>query len=275
MVFIHLPVTINNNSEYLTQSNNGVWKLKEKRAMRCIVIKKPVEQTNLIEFIKTVPYFELITSCTSVFEAYEILQTQQVDLIFIDTDLSKISGMDFIKSLDDKPLFIFYSSNVNLAIEGFNLNATDFLLKPFSFDRFLKAANKALMHYTFREKKSGSDKEKENMENGQSNDFVLVKTDYQTIIVRLDNILYIEGLKDYIKIYTSQNPKPIITLNSLKKLQQNLPSGKFSRIHKSYIVSLGHIKAINKTQVVINDKYIPIGESYKNIFLDRMEEMRI
>jgi DNA-binding LytR/AlgR family response regulator len=131
------------------------------------------------------------------------------------------------------------------------------------------------MHYTFREKKSGSDKEKENMENGQSNDFVLVKTDYQTIIVRLDNILYIEGLKDYIKIYTSQNPKPIITLNSLKKLQQNLPPGKFSRIHKSYIVSLGHIKAINKTQVVINDKYIPIGESYKNIFLDRMEEMRI
>ena len=103
----------------------------------------------------------------------------------------------------------------------------------------------------------------------------MVKTDYQTIIIKLDNILYIEGLKDYIKIFTTQNPKPIITLNSLKKLQQNLPPDKFSRIHKSYIVGLEHIKAINKTQVVINDKYIPIGESYKNIFMSKMEELRI
>ncbi len=244
--------------------------------MRCIVLKKPTEQTNLIEFIETVPYFDLIASCTSVFEAYEILQTKPVDLIFIDTDLSKMTGMDFIKSLDDKPLFIFYSSNSNLAIEGFNLNAVDFLLKPFSFDRFLKASNKALLHYTFKEKKQGHEKEKDSVEsNTLPNDFVLVKTDYQTILVRLENILYIEGLKDYIKIYTSQNSKPIITLNSLKKMQQSLPSDKFSRIHKSYIVGLGHIKAINKTQVVINDKYIPIGESYKNIFLNRMEEMRI
>lgn len=246
------------------------------KTMRCIIIKKPTDQTNLIEFIKTVPYFELLASCSSVFDAYEIIQTQCIDLIFVDTDLSKISGLDFIKSLDDKPLFIFYSSNANLAIEGFNLNAIDFLLKPFSFDRFLKAANKALLHYTFKEKKSEPLKEKESNENNrQSNDLIMVKTDYQTILIRLDNILYIEGLKDYIKIYTSQTTKPIITLNSLKKLQQNLPSDKFSRIHKSYIVGLDHIKAINKTQVVVNDKYIPIGESYKTIFLNRMEELRI
>lgn len=244
--------------------------------MRCLVIKKPTEQINLIEFIKTVPYFDLIASCTSVFEAYEILQTQQVDLIFIDTDLSKISGMDFIKSLDDRPLFIFCSSDASLAIEGFNLNAIDFLLKPFSFDRFLKAANKALLHFTYKEKKLGYNNGKETPENHiLSNDSILVKTEYQTLIIKLENILYIEGLKDYIKIYTTQNAKPIITLNSLKKLQQNLPRDKFSRVHKSYIVGLGHIKAINKTQVVINDKFIPIGESYKNIFLNRMEEWRI
>ncbi len=242
--------------------------------MKCIVIKKPLEQNNIIEFIKTVPYFELISVCNSAFEAYEILQNQQIDLIFLDTDLPKVSGMDFIKSLDNKPLFIFFSSNANLAIEGYNLNALDFLLKPFSFDRFLKASNKAFLHYSFRERKQVTEREGIDA-TGHSNDFVLVKTDYQTIIVKLDNILYIEGLKDYIKIYTSQNVKPIITLNSLKKLQQNLPSERFSRIHKSYIVGLDHIKAINKTQVVINDKYIPIGESYKNIFLNRMEELRI
>jgi DNA-binding LytR/AlgR family response regulator len=102
-----------------------------------------------------------------------------------------------------------------------------------------------------------------------------VKTDYQTQIIKLDNILYIEGLKDYIKIYTTKNVKPVITLNSLKNLQQNLPSDRFSRIHKSYIVGLDHIKSINKTQVIINDKYIPIGESYKNFFMTKMEELRI
>lgn len=243
--------------------------------MKCIVIKKPLEQTNIIEFINTVPYLELVTTCTSVFEAYEILQSKRIDLIFLDTDLPKVSGVDFIKSLDNKPPFIFLSSNANLAIEGFNLNAIDFLLKPFTLDRFLRAANKALLYHSFKDKKIHPERENGESSGSQPNDFVMVKTDYQTIIIKLDNILYIEGLKDYIKIFTTQNPKPIITLNSLKKLQQNLPSDKFSRIHKSYIVGLEHIKAINKTQVVINDKYIPIGESYKNIFMSKMEELRI
>ena len=240
--------------------------------MKCIVIKRPQEQNLLVEFIKTVPYFEFVSICNSVFEAYEVLQLQQIDLIFLDTELPKVSGIDFIKSLDNRPLFIFTSANSNLAIEGFNLNAIDFLLKPFSFERFLKAANKALYHYSLQEKKLV----KENSEStGKMNDFVLVKTDYQTKIIKLDNILYIEGLKDYIKIYTSKNAKPVITLNSLKKLQQNLPSERFSRIHKSYIIGLAHIKSINKTQVIINDKYIPIGESYKNFFLSKMEELRL
>ncbi len=243
--------------------------------MKCIVIKKPQEQSNIIEFINTVPYLELVTTCTTVFEAYEILQSKKIDLIFLDTDLPKVSGVDFIKSLDNKPPFIFLSSNANLAIEGFNLNAIDFLLKPFTLDRFLRAANKALLYHSFKDKKIHPERENGESSSSQPNDFVMVKTDYQTIIIKLDNILYIEGLKDYIKIFTTQNPKPIITLNSLKKLQQNLPHDKFSRIHKSYIVGLEHIKAINKTQVVINDKYIPIGESYKNIFMSKMEELRI
>lgn len=117
---------------------------------------------------------------------------------------------------------------------------------------------------------------KENSDSiGKPNDFVLVKTDYQTQIIKLDNILYIEGLKDYIKIYTSKNVKPVITLNSLKNFQQNLPSDRFSRVHKSFIIAIEHIKSINKTQVIINDKYIPIGESFKNIFMNKMEELRI
>ncbi|HCE56862.1 MAG TPA: DNA-binding response regulator [Prolixibacteraceae bacterium] len=249
--------------------------------MRCLVVKKQTEQNNIVEFVGTIPYFELVAVCSSVFEAFEYLQFKQIDLIFLDTDLPRISGIDFIKSLDNKPLFIFFSSSSDLAIEGFNLNALDFLLKPFSYERFLKAANKALLYHSILKKNSFQPEKlctehTEIQENtNQPNDIVMVKTDYQTLVIRLDNILFIEGLKDYIKIFTSQNAKPVITLNSLKRLQQNLPPKRFSRIHKSYIVGLDHIKAINKTQVLINDRYIPIGESYKDIFMNKLSEMRI
>lgn len=244
------------------------------KTMNCIVIKKLQEASTLVDFINLVPYFELSAVCNSVFEAYEILQREQIDLIFLDTDLPKISGIEFIKSLNNKPLFIFTSSDVNLAIEGFNLNAIDFLLKPFSFERFLRATNKAFLNFSIQEKRTFA--ERANIDKpGQLNDFMLVKADYQTLSIKLDNILYIEGLKDYIKIYTSKNAKPIVTLNSLKKLQQKLPSNRFSRVHKSYIIGLEHIKSINKSQVIINDKYIPIGESFKNIFISKMEDLKI
>lgn len=242
--------------------------------MKCIIIKKPQELNPLVEFVNSVPYFELVSVCNSVFEAYEILQTEQIDLIFLDTDLPKISGIEFIKSLDNKPLFIFTSNDANLAIEGYNLNAIDFLLKPISFERFLRATNKAFLNFSIQEKRTFV--EHANLEKmGHLNDFMLVKTDYQTLNIKLENILYIEGLKDYIKIYTSNNVKPIVTLNSLKKLQQKLPSNRFSRVHKSYIIGLEHIKSINKSQVIINDKYIPIGESFKNFFISKMEDLKI
>lgn len=240
--------------------------------MNCIVIKKPQEQNPLTDFIKTVPYLELVKVCNSVFEAYETLQSQDIDIIFLDTDLPKISGIDFIRSLDTKAMFIFISDNKNFAFDGFELNAIDFLLKPISFERFLKAGNKALMYFNMQSRKISREKLEAN---GKANDFVLVKTDYQTQVIKLDNILYIEGLKDYIKIYTLKNSKPIITLNSLKNLEQNLPSDRFSRIHKSFIVGHEHIKSINKSQVIIHDKYIPIGESFKNVFLTKIDELRI
>lgn len=186
--------------------------------MKCIILKKAFDQSNIVEFVNSVPYFELIVTCNSVFEAYEILNSKKIDLIFLDTDLPKVSGIDFIQSLNHRPLFIFFSSSANLAVDAFNVNALDFLLKPFSFDRFLKASNKALEANSLKEKIIY--REKENViNNAASNDFMMVKTDYQTIVIKLENILYFEGLKDYIKIYTSQNPKPVITLNSLKKLQ--------------------------------------------------------
>ncbi len=248
-------------------------KLKTTGEMNCIILEKPHSQSSLREMVNMVPYFRLVSYCSSVFDAYEILRREKVDIVFVDTTLSKISGIDFIKSLDQKPLFVFVSDKPELAVEGYNLNALDFLLKPLSFDRFLKTANKAYECCASEIKRSEFVQEPEHQD--ASHKTILVKTDYKTILIKLNNILYIEGLKDYIKIYTSGNSKPVITLNSLKRLQQNLPSDKFSRVHKSYIVGLDHINAINKTQVMIKDKFIPIGESYRSVFSQRMEELRI
>lgn len=241
--------------------------------MDCILIEKQHAHSNIKEYLNMVPYFNLVSFCSSVFDAYEILQSRKIDIIFIDTELQRVSGIDFIKSLDQKPMVVFTSNMPELAVESYNLNALDFLLKPVTFDRFLKTANKAYESHTLTSRKELTQYEKS--EQTMSNKSVLVKTDYKTILIKVNEILYIEGLKDYIKIYTSQKDKPVITLNSLKRLQQNLPSDKFSRIHKSYIVGLDHINSINKTQVMILDKHIPIGESYRNLFSEKMEEMRI
>nr|WP_319267196.1 LytTR family DNA-binding domain-containing protein [uncultured Draconibacterium sp.] len=241
--------------------------------MNCIILEKPHAQSLLRDMVNMVPYFHLVSYCSSVFDAYEILRRQKIDIIFVDTTLSKVSGTDFIKSLENKPLFVFVSDQPELAVEGYNLNALDFLLKPLRFDRFLKTANKAYELGSKEFKKAEIPADFEQQDTGPKT--ILVKTDYKTILIKLNKILYIEGLKDYIKIYTKENSKPVITLNSLKRLQQNLPAEKFSRVHKSYIVGLDHINAINKTQVMIKDKFIPIGESYRSVFSQKMEELRI
>ncbi len=242
--------------------------------MNCILLEKPNNGNQLQEYIKTVPYFNLVSYCTSVFDAYEIIQSQNIDVIFVDNELSKISGVDFINSIEKKPLVVLCSSTPEAAVSAFDINAIDFLLKPIAFERFLKTANKIFEYFALLQKKhlSIANTTENTM---QVNDSILVKTDYQTIMVKIDQILYIEGLKDYIKIHTQGNNRPIVTLNSLKKLQQTLPPERFMRIHKSYIVNLGHITAINKNQVMIRDKYIPIGDSYKSSFLGKIEEMRI
>ncbi|MFV0593393.1 MAG: LytR/AlgR family response regulator transcription factor [Draconibacterium sp.] len=242
--------------------------------MNCLLLEKPHNGNQLQEFIQMIPYFNPVSYCASVFDAYEILQTRKIDVLFLDNELSKVSGIDFVNSLENKPMIVLFSSKPEVAVEAFNINAQDFLLKPVSFERFFRTANKVFENYSNKLRRHVSLTNP--LDNPlQLNDSILVKADYQTIMVKLDQILYIEGLKDYIKIHTLQNNRPIITLNSLKKLQQNLPVERFSRVHKSYIVGLNHITAINKTQVMIRDKYIPIGESFKSFFMEKMEEMRV
>lgn len=170
--------------------------------MNCILIEKPHAQNNIKEYLNMVPYFNLVSFCSSVFDAYEILQNRKIDIIFVDIDLQRVSGIDFIKSLDNKPMFVFLSDKPELAVEGYNLNALDFLLKPVTFDRFLKTANKAYENFALMNKKENAEIKNKSENRDTLYNTVLVKTDYKTIAIKLNEILYIEGLKDYIKIYT-------------------------------------------------------------------------
>lgn len=242
--------------------------------MNCIILDDdPLAQNSIADFIEHVPYLTLISKCSTAFEAYDELHNHKIDIIFLDTQLPGISGIEFIKSLDEKPMIIFTTAFKEYALEAFNLNAMDYLLKPISFDRFLKSTNKAYEYYSLKSLKlrtSGKIKEV-----NAASEFILVKADYKTIKINLNEILYVEGLKDYIKIFVVGSDKPIITLNSLKRMQENLPPDRFARVHKSFIISLNHIKVINKTQVVIGKNYIPIGESYKDFFISEMENKRL
>jgi DNA-binding LytR/AlgR family response regulator len=243
--------------------------------MNCIVIdENPASQKLMTEYINQDPHLKLKANCFSAFDGLEVLQNQPVDLVFIDTQLMPISGINFIKNLIAKPLVIFISSDVRLAADAYDLDAADFLVKPISFERFFRSVQKAYELYTFKKMKS----ERLNMEENSSEkqlEYILVKSDYNTLKINVEDILFVEGLKDYVKIHTVESKKPIVTHNSLKKIQQALPANRFIRIHKSFIISLKYIISINKAQVIIGDNYIPIGESYKSNFLSRLEKRTV
>ena len=238
--------------------------------MNCIIVDdEPLAQLVLEDYIKTIPFLNLVGKCSSAFQAFDLLRTVKVDLIFLDILMPNVSGIDFINSLDQRPNFIFTTAYSEHALEGFNLNAIDYLLKPIPFERFLKAVNKAYDIFSLRNGKSEPSNESSF---GRKNDgFILVKSDYQTQRVDLKDITYIEGLKDYVKIFLLSG-KPVITLNSLKNMAEKLPSESFTRVHKSYIVSLNKINSIVRNRIIIGEKWIPIGESYKITFYETIQK---
>jgi DNA-binding LytR/AlgR family response regulator len=209
-----------------------------------------------------VPFLEVAGKCSSATEAIEMLRTKTIDLIFLDIHMPRLSGLDFISSLNNPPQFILVTAYSEYALQGFNVNATDYLMKPVPFERFLKAVTKAYELYTLRNK-AGQDK------NNTPERFMLVKSGYQTVKIMYDSILYIEGLKDYVKIYTEVK-KPVLSLLTMKGLAETLPSNKFLRIHKSYIVAIDRISTISRNRVMIGEKWIPVGENYRDAFRKQM-----
>ncbi|MCK5028221.1 MAG: response regulator transcription factor [Bacteroidales bacterium] len=238
--------------------------------MNCIAVDDEPLALSLIEdFAKKVPYLNFIKSCKNAFEAIDIIQKEKIDLIFLDINMPDISGIEFIKNIENKPLVIFVTAYSDYAVQGFELNAIDYLVKPFLFERFFKAVNKAYEHFNLKNKKVISS----NNIKSFTEDYIFVKADYSSVKIYLKDILYIEGLKDYMKIYTKE--KKILTLITMKKIEEKLPDSNFIRVHRSFVVALDKIESIQRNRIIINNIRIPIGNSYKENFYKRIDEINI
>jgi two-component system LytT family response regulator len=227
--------------------------------MNCIIIDdEPLALELLEDNIRMVDNLELVASCRSAAQAMQVLQEQQVDLIFCDIQMPGISGLQFVKSLTQKPLIIFITAYDEFALDGFELDVVDYLLKPVAVERFLKACNKAITLFERGKRHTGGEIEKRRK-------YIFLYADYNLIKVNHDDITYIEGLKDYVKIYLANAPKAIISRVTIKSLESQLPADDFFRVHKSYIVNLEHVHSIRKGRIKIADVEIPFSDSYKDV----------
>ena len=220
--------------------------------MKCVIADDEQLARNLVEnYVQKVPFLELVATCKNGIEVADILQGQDIDLLITDIQMPELLGTDLIKSLPNPPLVIFTTAYKDYAVEGFELNAVDYLLKPFAFERFLAAANKAKEQHESQFHKDIDLKK----------DYLTIKADHKLYKVRYEDIRYIEGQREYVSFYT---PKGRITaLMSLKRLEESLPAELFIRCHKSYIINKDMVEALEGNSLTIQDKSIPIGQSYK------------
>jgi DNA-binding LytR/AlgR family response regulator len=223
--------------------------------IRCIIVDdEPLIRELIQDNIGQVPFLELVKSCKSALEALETLLEEQIDLIFLDIQMPRLNGLQFLQSLDHPPLIIMVTAYEKYAVESFNLQVTDYIVKPFSFDRFLKACNRAAE--LFRMKHSTIS------EIVKNNDF-FVNVEYTLVKIVAADINYIESFKDYIKIYLSSSAKPVLTRMSLKSIEAKLPVGSFIRTHKSFLVAISRITTIKRDFVCIGTTEIPVSETFR------------
>ena len=224
--------------------------------MRCIVVDdEPLVRELLEDHIRELPFLELVKSCKSALEALKTLQEEQIDLIFLDIQMPRLNGLQFLQSLDHPPLVIMVTAYEKYAVESFNLQVADYITKPFSFERFLKACNRAAE--LFRMKNSAM-----SAATAENHDF-FVNVEYTHVKIVAADIDYIESLKDYIKIYLSSGTKPVLTRMSLKSIEAKLPAGTFVRTHKSFLVAISKITAVKRDFVCIGAAEIPVSDTFR------------
>lgn len=227
--------------------------------IRCLALDdEPLALDQIASYIGKTPFLELVALCRSGFEAIDTMSREKVDLLFADINMPDINGLDFVKSLQVKPLIIFTTAFSEYAFEGFKLDVLDYLLKPIGYNDFLKSANKALNYLeTINPVRSRPE---------ESAEYLFVKTDYKVVRISLNDILYIEGMREYARIHLA-NGKSLMPFIRLHSLEEQLPSSRFMRVHRSYIVNLEKISTVEHSRIIFDGKaYIPVSDQYKEVF---------
>lgn len=224
--------------------------------MRCIAVDdEKLVLDLLVDNIRQVPFLELAARCRNAMEAADVLHREKIDLVFLDIQMPGLNGLQFVQSLQHRPLIIFVTAYKDFAVEGFALDAIDYLVKPVSFERFLKACNKAFEWHKLQQKAGSGDT--------PALDYFFVYVEYNQVKISIPDILYIEGLKDYVKIFLASSARPVVTRMSLKSLEEKLGPFRFVRIHKSYIVPGDKISAIRRDIICIGSIELPLSDGYK------------
>ena len=232
--------------------------------IRCLVVDdEPLALHILEDYISKVPFLELLKVTTNPIEALQLVQEGNVDLVFLDVQMPELTGIQFLRIANGKTKVILTTAYPQYALEGYELDVIDYLLKPIAFERFFKSVQKA-QGIIQPSAKSEARPEPQNQQNDFLSDFIFVKTEHKIQKVYLNDILFIEGLKDYISIFTPA--ERVITLQNMKRMEDALPERHFIRVHKSYIVSLNKIDSIERSRIFIGDKVIPVGDTYREEF---------
>ena len=239
--------------------------------IKCIIVDdEPLAVAQLEKYVERAPFLENVGSCSSAAEAMDLLSAGNIDVMFVDINMPDINGVQLVRSLSHPPLVVFTTAYSEYAIDGFKLDAVDYLLKPIGFDDFLKAANKVNRYFAM---SAASQPMSAEQSKGICRDCLYVKSDYRMLRIPVDSIKYIESMSEYVRIFVEDNPKPIVSLLSMKKIEESLPSADFMRVHRSYLINLNKVKEVSKMRIVYDGGvYVPIGEMYKEQFFDYIDK---
>ena len=228
--------------------------------LRCAIVDdEPLALELLKSYVEKTPFLKFVRSFSSAIQAMKEMPDLKIDLLFLDIQMPDLNGMEYSKMVDANTRIVFTTAFEQYAIDGYRVNALDYLLKPISYADFLQSANKARQWFELICKE------------GNRNS-IFVKSDYKLVQIELKDIIYIEGLKDYVKIYTESSSKPIMSLMSMKAMEELLPSSYFMRVHRSFIVQKDKIKIVDRGRIVFGKTYIPVSDSYKQAFQDFLNE---
>lgn len=229
--------------------------------LNCAIVDDEPLALNLLEsYVNKTPFLTLAGKYSSAVQAMKELPGKQIDLLFLDIQMPELNGLEFSKMVNSHTRIVFTTAFGQYAIDGYKVNALDYLLKPISYVDFLQAANKAVQWFELLQQPK------------EEIDSIFVKSEYKLVQIELKNILYVEGLKDYIKIYEEGNTKPILSLMSMKAMEEMLPASRFMRVHRSYIVQKDKIRIIDRGRIVFGKNYIPVSDSYKQTFQEFLDK---